>query len=119
MNNSDKDEELSNFQAFIALAVVFLLFIGVFLLFAHFSDNGEVNNNFGSCDTRLDPTACPEPDYEPSNEELRNQPDAEPPEYSPDRCGDYSCEQLEKEAKEEMDQTDREIERDLQERGLE
>lgn len=114
------DSELSNIQKFIALTVVFLLFIGGMFLLSLIGKGDASDSNFGgTCETRFDSTACPEPDYEQSAvSEERAIPEATSIDDHPDNCGGYSCKQLEQEAQQEMIENDRQMDADLRARGL-
>lgn len=85
-----EEDELSNLEMFLALTLVTVAFFGGVLLLGRFSQDDSSNSSFSSdCGTRFDHTACPEPNYEPSVEELRKIPDAT--EYDNDPCGGFDC----------------------------
>lgn len=78
--------------------VIVLMILAFFILSVIFKSDSQDSSGYKSCETRFDSTACPEPDYSPTDEELRNTPDATPYDH-PDDCGGYSCKQLEEEFK--------------------
>lgn len=119
MQNSNEEQELGKLGEFLALTAVTIVFIGGILLFAYFSKDSDSNTNFGTCETRFDSSACPSPDDQDDSEYIENLPEASQFDEHPDNCGGYSCKQLEKEANEEIEQTDKEIQEELRKRGLE
>lgn len=107
---SSNSNELTDLQKFLALAGISVLMILAVLILGHyFKGSSGYNYNTSSCETRYDSTACPDPQTDAKWQE--NLPDASPTDNS-DQCGDYSCKQLQKEAEEEQNQIDQQINAD-------
>lgn len=118
MQTSEDQDEPSNLVKFLALAGVCAIAVGI-LAIINLTTKDNDNNQYISCDTMFNSTACPEPEDEfPTSEQSKALPDASPEDH-PDNCGGYSCKQLEKEAHEEQESNDREIERQLRASGIE
>lgn len=119
MSKKSQTDEPSNLVKFISLSIIGLLFVvGIFVV-GKLSGSDSSQNNGGcySAKSSFCTESEPEPNYELTDEQLRNQPDATQYDHSDD-CGGYSCKQLEQEAQEEMEQTDREIDQALREQGI-
>lgn len=84
--NSDKDIDIPWWQKLLALAavavigVVVLLGINLLSNLGSGGSGGSAGRSY-SCDTRFDPTACPEPTYDQTIEESKAYPDATPYDY--------------------------------------
>lgn len=74
MADTQNEDEISNLTKFLALTAVTVLMIIAFALFALLSKDDPSAPY--ACDTNLNPTACPEPDYDKELEEqLKQYPD--------------------------------------------
>jgi len=118
MFTTSKDTiEISNLQKFLALAGVSVILIAIVVFGSSRANSKNIEPSYNSCETRYDPTPCPEPDYSSTIEESKKYSDDTSEDHE-DNCGGYSCKQLEQEANEEIEKTDREIDQSLRKQGI-
>jgi hypothetical protein len=67
-------KELTAIEKFVALAVVAVIVLVVVLVIGLIArSGGDSASRTNGCDTRFDATACPEPDYDSTAQELRGE----------------------------------------------
>jgi len=92
---------ISNLQKFLALAGVSAILIALVVFGSSRANSRNIEPSFNSCETRYDPTPCPEPDHGSTIEESKKYSDDTPEEHD-DNCGGYSCQKFKEEFESEI-----------------